>query len=157
MSKQFMLSREAYENLQKDLEFLKTVKRVEIGQAIKKAREFGDLSENSEYDEAKNEQAEVEAKIAHYEEVLKNAVIIDESQIDTTKVSIGCKVQLFDLDTEEEMNYQIVGSTEADPIEGKISDESPFGKALLGHKKGDTATIETPGGIVRVSIVSISK
>ena len=157
MSKQFMLSREAYENLQKDLEFLKTVKRVEIGQAIKKAREFGDLSENSEYDEAKNEQAEVEAKIAHYEEVLKNAVIIDESQIDTTKVGIGCKVQLFDLDTEEEMNYQIVGSTEADPIEGKISDESPFGKALLGHKKGDTATIETPGGIVRVSIVSISK
>ena len=157
MAKQAKVSKEGFAKLQEELEYLKTVKRVEVGEAIKKARAFGDLSENSEYDEAKNEQAEIESKIAHLEEIIANAVVLDDSDINTDHVSVGCKVSIIDLNTDEKYDYTIVGSTEADPIDGKISDESPLGKALIGLRVGDTITVETPGGNLKINVTEISK
>ena len=136
--KQVTLTASGLEKLEEELEYLKTKKRKEVSEKIKVALGFGDLSENSEYDEAKNEQAHVEARIVTLENMLKNAVVIDESEIDLDRVGLGTKVKVLDVEFDEEIEYNIVGSTEADPDQQKISDESPVGKALIGRKVGET-------------------
>ncbi|HBL85358.1 MAG: transcription elongation factor GreA [Clostridiales bacterium GWF2_38_85] len=151
------LTKEGLEKLKAELEHLVTVKRKEVGLAISKARAFGDLSENSEYDEAKNEQAEIEIKIAKLESTLKYVVVIDDSNIKTDKVSVGCKVKVFDLSFDEECEYTIVSAIEAEPMNLKISDESPLGKALIGSKIGETVTFETPSGVDKMKILKIAK
>ena len=152
------LTKSSYDALAKELEELKVVKRVEIAERIKEARGYGDLSENSEYDEAKNEQAKVEARIAELENILESSEVIDPSKIKTDKVSVGCKVTLFDKEYNEENTYYIVGSAEADPINNKLSDKSPLGKELIGKKNGDLITVSTPnGGTVDYEIRKIEK
>lgn len=155
--KQVLLTADGLRAFEEELEYLKSVKRKDIADKIKVALSFGDLSENSEYDEAKNEQAQVESRIAQIEAMLKNVKIIDESEITTEVVSVGTKVTVFDADFDEEEVYQIVGSTEANPDKGLISDESPVGKALIGASIGDTVEVETPGGITRFKVLHISK
>lgn len=157
MEKQVLLTDEGLKKIQDELDTLKTVKRKEIAEKIKVALSFGDLSENSEYDEAKNEQAIIEARIAEIESILKNVKVINENEIDTKTVNVGSKVKIKDDETSEEFEYKIVGSNEADPLQGRISDESPVGKALLGHHVKDKVEIETPGGIVKYIIMKISK
>ena len=155
--KEVILTDEGLKKLEDELDELKTVKRKEIAEKIKVALSFGDLSENSEYDEAKNEQAIVESRIASIEEILKTATVIKESDIDTNKVFVGTNVKVLDMEFDEECDYKIVGSNEAEPSEGKISDESPVGKGLLGHKVGEVVDIETPAGIVKYKVLEISK
>lgn len=157
MAKQMMMTEEGLKNLEKELEELKTVKRKEIAEKIKVALSFGDLSENSEYDEAKNEQAVTEARIAEIEAVLKNAKIIDEHELTTEIVHVGSKVKVRNLDLNDTCDYKIVGSNETDPLEGIISDESPVGGGLLGHKVGDVVEIDTPVGTSKYEILEISK
>ncbi|CDZ23263.1 transcription elongation factor GreA [[Clostridium] cellulosi] len=157
MSKQVVLTDEGLKKLEQELEMLKTEKRKEIADKIKVALSFGDLSENSEYDEAKNEQAMVEARIMQIESMLKNVKIIDDDEITTDKVALGSKVKVLDVEFNEETVYTIVGSTEADPDANRISDESPVGKALLGHGVGETVSVETPGGIIELKILEIAK
>lgn len=156
-NKQILLTEDGLKKLELELEELRTEKRKEIADKIKQALAFGDLSENSEYDEAKNEQAMVEARIVSLETMLKNVKIIDEEEINTETVNVGNKVRLYDKEYKEEIDFYIVGSTEADPSEHKLSDESPVGRALLGHKAGDTVKIEVPAGIVQYKILSITK
>ena len=139
------------------LEYLKTTRRLEIAEALKVARAFGDLSENAEYDAAKNEQAKNEYDIVQLENELKNAKVIDESAIDTTAVSVGATVKLTNLADKNKLAYQIVGSAETDPLNGRISNESPIGKALLGHRVGETVEITTPGGTLKYKITGIGK
>ncbi|MBR5286852.1 MAG: transcription elongation factor GreA [Clostridia bacterium] len=157
MAKQIIVSHEGLKKLQQELEHLKTVKRKEVAQAIQKARAYGDLSENSEYDEAKNEQAEIEGKIANLEATLENAIVLDDSELGTDKVNVGNKVTVHNIDADEESEYKIVSTAEADPIMGLISDDSPLGKALIGQRKGDSINVETPMGIVKYTITDISK
>lgn len=156
-NKQIMLTDEGLSKLENELEMLKTQKRQEVAEKIKVARGFGDLSENSEYDAAKEEQAQVEARIVQLENMLKNAKIIDQDDIDVNKVSIGTRVKVYDEEFDEELEYSIVGSTEADPDMFKISDESPVGKALIGRNIGETVDVETPGGVFKLKILSINK
>ncbi len=156
-NKQIMLTDEGLLKLEHELEMLKTQKRQEVAEKIKIARGFGDLSENSEYDAAKEEQAQVEARIVHLENMLKNAKVIDQDDIDLNKVSIGTRVKVYDLEFDEELEYSIVGSTEADPDLFKISDESPVGKALIGKNIDDIVDVETPGGTFQLKILSINK
>ncbi len=156
-NKQIMLTDEGLLKLEQELEMLKTQKRQEVAEKIKIARGFGDLSENSEYDAAKEEQAQVEARIVHLENMLKNAKVIDQDDIDLNKVSIGTRVKVYDIEFEEELEYSIVGSTEADPDLFKISDESPVGKALIGKNVDDVVEVETPGGVFQLKILSINK
>ncbi|MBQ8895735.1 MAG: transcription elongation factor GreA [Clostridia bacterium] len=157
MAKQIIVSHEGLKKLQQELEHLKTVKRKEVAQAIQKARAYGDLSENSEYDEAKNEQAEIEGKIANLEATLENAIVLDDAELGTDKVNVGNKVTVHNIDADEEAEYKIVSTAEADPIMGLISDDSPLGKALIGQRKGDSVNVETPMGIVKYTITEISK
>ena len=157
MAKKVLLTNEGLQRLQDELDNLKNVRRKENTAALKVAKSFGDLSENSEYDEAKNEQAKLEARIAEIENMLKNVEIIDEDGIDTGVVSVGAKVNVKDVDDGEEAEYLIVGSTEADPMKGKISDESPLGSALLGHKIGEIIVVEAPMGKIEYEILNISK
>lgn len=154
-SKKFLMTYEGVKKLEEELEFLKTIKRVEIKEKIKVARSFGDLSENAEYDEAKNEQAFVEGRIAQLENMLKNASVVDEADITTDKVSVGAIVKVKDYDFDEIMDLSIVGSAEANPIENKISNESPVGKALLGKKVGDTIEVPVPDGVSKYEILEI--
>ena len=156
-TKQVILTEEGLKNLENELENLKSVKRKEIAEKIKVALSFGDLSENSEYDEAKNEQAITEARIIEIEAMLKDVKIIDEHELDTKIVYVGSKIKVQDLGLDEVVDYQIVGSNEANPAEGKISDESPVGAGLLGHKAGDKIKIETPGGICKYKLIEIYK
>ena len=153
--KQVKLTREGLAKYQEELEDLKNVKRKEISEKIKVARSFGDLSENSEYDEAKNEQAKIEARIADLEVMLKNVEIISEEEMSGDKIHVGSTVKVLDVEFKEEAVYKLVGSAEADPRHGKISDDAPIGKALLGHVAGDTIDVETPGGIVQIKILEI--
>ncbi len=146
MDKKVVVTPSGLKALEDELEMLKTVRRKEVSEKIRVARSYGDLSENSEYDEAKNEQAIVEARIADLEVMLKNVVVLDESEIVTDVVSLGSTVKVYDEDFEEELEYVIVGSTEADLDLGKISDESPVGKALMGKKVGEVAEAQLPGG-----------
>ena len=155
--KDVILTQEGYNNLEKELEYLKTEKRVEIAERIKTALGFGDLSENSEYDEAKTAQSENEVKIAELENKLRHAKIIDEKEIDTKTVQIGNTVTLYDVEFDEEVEYTIVGSTEVNLAENRISNESPIGRALLGAKKGATVDVEAPAGIIQYKILSIKK
>lgn len=157
MAKQIIVSNEGLKKLQQELEHLKTVKRREVAQAIQKARAYGDLSENSEYDEAKNEQAEIEGKIAQLEATLENAIVLDDAELGTDKVNVGNKVAVHNIDDDSDAEYKIVSTTEADPIMGLISDDSPLGKALLGQRKGDSINVETPMGVVKYTITEISK
>lgn len=157
MAKKVLLTSEGLKKLQDELDNLKNVRRKENTAALKIAKSFGDLSENSEYDEAKNEQAEIEARIAEIENMLKNVEIINEDGIATDVASIGAKITVKDLDDGEVSEYLIVGSTEADPMKGKISDESPVGSALLGHKVGEVVVVEAPMGKIEYQIENISK
>lgn len=155
--KEVLLTQEGYDNLEKELEELKTVKRYEISERIKVALGFGDLSENSEYDEAKNAQAANENKIAELEAKLRYAKIIDESEIDTKTVQVGNTVTVLDMDFDEEVEYNIVGTTEVDLAQNKISNESPIAKALIGRKVKDVVDVEAPSGIIKMKILKISK
>lgn len=155
--KQLVLTSEGLKKLENELDTLKSVTRNEVSEKIKVARSFGDLSENSEYDEAKNEQARVEARISELEQILKNAVVLDESTITGEHVNIGTKITVKNLKNNKEYSYTIVGSAEADPLNGKLSDESPVGAALLGHTEGETVTAETPAGEVSYEIIKISR
>ena len=155
--KEYLLTQEGYDNLEKTLEDLKTNKRNEIAERIKVALGFGDLSENSEYDEAKNAQAQNEAKIAELENKIKYAKIIDESEIDTKTVQVGNKVKILDMELNEEIEYTIVGSTEVDLSQNKISNESPIGLALMGAKKNQIVEVNAPAGILKYKVLSIKK
>ncbi len=155
--KQITVSSEGLENLKKELEYLKTIKRKEVAENIKTARSFGDLSENSEYDEAKDEQGKVEKRIADIEAMLANVRVVDDSDVKTDVASIGSKVTILYVDDNEEAAYTIVGPTESDPLQGKISDDSPIGSSLLGKKAGSQFIVETPGGNVTIKILSISR
>ena len=155
--KEILLTQEGYDNLEKELDYLKTEERAAIAERIRVALGFGDLSENSEYDEAKNAQATNETKIADLENKLRHARIIDESEIDTKTVQIGNKVKIKDLEFDEDLEYTIVGSTEVDLASNKISNESPIGAALLGAKKNQIVEANTPGGVAKFKILSITK
>ena len=155
--KEILLTQEGYDNLEKELEYLKTEERAAIADRIRVALGFGDLSENSEYDEAKNAQAANETKIADLENKIRHARIIDESEIDTKTVQIGNIVKIKDLEFDEDLEYTIVGSTEVDLANNKISNESPIGAALLGAKKNEVVEAKTPGGIVKFKVLAISK
>lgn len=151
------MTQEEVKELEIQLDELKTIKRKEVAEKIKVARSFGDLSENSEYDEAKNEQAMVEAQILELESMLKNVELIDRDVLSTDTVEIGLNIKLYDNKYKEELSYQVVGSNSADPSKGKISDESPLGKALKGKKVGDSVEVEAPGGVMSFKILEISK
>lgn len=157
MNKETILTEKGLQELERELEHLKTVGRQEIAEKIKVARSFGDLSENSEYDEAMSDQGKMEARILEIEYMLKNVKIIDEDNINTDKVIVGSKVTIKDLETKEKLTYQIVGFAQADPDNGRISDESPVGKALLDKKVGETVNVEVPAGVISFKIMSISK
>lgn len=157
MAKQTTVSSEGLKKLQEELEYLKTTKRKEVAEAIKVARAFGDLSENSEYDEAKNEQGAVEQRISEIESMLKNIKVINEHDIKTDIVNVGTRVKVYDETFDEEIEYTIVGSSEAKPAEMKISDESPVGRSLLGASVGTTVKAETPGGDIIMKVLEISK
>lgn len=157
MAKAIKVTDDGLKKLQDELELLKTEGRKDIAEKIKVARGYGDLSENSEYDEAKNEQAKIEARIVEIESMLKNVEIIKDIKGAAKTVMVGVKVKVYDENFDEEDVYQIVGSTEADPTSNRISDESPVGKALLGHKVGDTVTVDAPAGELKFKIVKISK
>lgn len=155
--KEILLTQEGYDNLEKELEYLKTEKRTEISERIKVALGFGDLSENSEYDEAKNAQASNETKIAELENKLRYARVIDESEIDTETVQVGNTVKILDIEFAEEVEYTIVGSTEVDLAQNRISNESPIGAALLGAKKNQVVEAQVPAGMVQLKILEIKK
>lgn len=149
------MTQEGFEEMTKELQELKTVKRKDISEKIRAARGFGDLSENSEYDEAKNEQAIVEARILQLEEQLKNAKIVDREKLNRDVISVGSVVKILDMDFNEEMEYRIVSSVEITGAMNTITDESPVGKALLGHKKGDVVEVKAPAGEFRLQVVSV--
>ena len=155
--KEVLLTQEGYDNLEKELEYLTTEKRAEIAERIKVALGFGDLSENSEYDEAKNAQAANETKIAELENKIRYAKIIDESEIDTKTVQVGNTVKVLDMEFNEEESYTIVGSTEVDLAQNKISNESPIGADLMGAKKGQVVEAQAPAGVIKYKIISITK
>ncbi len=159
MAQEKMLyTEEGYKVLTDELNYLKTVRREEIKEAIAVAKGFGDLSENSEYDEARNEQAKTEARIKELEELVSNAQIVDESKIDTGVVSLGSTVTVYDVEEDEEIVYNIVGSNEVNPVERKISDQSPIGKALMGHRAGASITIELPSSeVIHMEIKDVTR
>lgn len=157
MKKQVFLTEDGLKKLENELEDLKTVRRKEIAEKIKFALSFGDLSENSEYDEAKNDQAMVEARISELESILKNVTIINEEELSTDMILVGSKIVVRDIEFDEICHYRIVGSNEADPLNGLISDESPVGEALIGHQVGDKIDIDTPDGVVTYEVLEISK
>ena len=156
-AKQMLYTKEGYQALVDELEYLKGTKRQQVKEDIATARSFGDLSENSEYDEARNEQAKVEARITELEALILNAVVVDESKIDTSIVNMGSTVKVYDAEFDETEEYSIVGSNEVDALANKISDMSPLGKALIGKKAGDEVTVEAPGGLIHLKIVEVSR
>ena len=155
MAKEFKMTAENLENYKQELEYLKTVRALEVAEQIKEARSFGDLSENAEYDEAKNEQGKVYSRIAELENLIAHAVVITDESYAEDEVNPRCRFEVEDEDGFVE-EYRFVGSQEADPIMGKISDESPFGKAMLGHKIGDVVEFEAPAGVVKYKVISIN-
>ena len=152
-----VLTKKGEAKLKDELNELKSVRRREVAEKIKVALSFGDLSENSEYDEAKNEQAKTEARISELEENLKHVKVISDSEVSTDVVNVGNIVKVYDESFDEEITYTIVGSTEADPLLDKISDRSPIGSAIIGSKVGDTVDVSTPAGLVKLRILEISK
>ena len=158
MEREYKMSAARAQELQEELNYLKTTRSDEVAEQIKVARGFGDLSENSEYDEAKNEQGKLYSRIAEVEEILLHTVIVDENDAGTNGISIGCRVTVQDVKSGRELpEYKVVGSQEADPMDGKISDESPFGKAMLGKKVGSIVEVEAPAGVIKYQIVKIEK
>ncbi len=155
--KKNLLTYEGLKKLEDELQDLKVVKRKEIAQKIKEAREQGDLSENAEYDAAKDEQRDIEARIEQIEKILKNAEVVVEDEVDLDKISVGCKVKVLDVEYEEEEEFRIVGSSEANSLEGRISNESPVGKALIGAKEGDTVQVETQAGMIEYKVLEIQR
>jgi transcription elongation factor GreA len=152
-----MYTKQGYQDLVDELKYLKLTRREEIKEQIAVARGFGDLSENAEYDEARNEQAKVEARIQELEALIENAEIIDETTMDVRSISLGSVVKLYDEDFEEEITYSIVGSNQADPLEQKISDQSPIGRALMGKKAGDRVTVTAPAGELHFKVLEVSR
>lgn len=157
MEKKNILTYEGLKKLEDELQDLRVVKRKEVAQKIKEAREQGDLSENAEYDAAKDEQRDIEARIEEIEKILKNAEVVVEEEVDLEKISIGCKVRILDCEYDEELEYKIVGSTEANSLKGKISNESPVGKALIGHKIGEVVSVETQMGVLQYKVLEIQR
>lgn len=157
MAGQTKLTDEGLKKLEQELYNLKNISRKDVAEKIKQARAFGDLSENSEYDEAKNEQAKIEARIAELESILANVVIIDESAVDSSRIMLGSKVRVLDVKEKEEVEYRLVGSAESNPRKGLISDESPLGAALIGHKAGDKVIVNTPAGEMPYKVLAILK
>lgn len=155
--KKNLLTYEGLKKLEDELQDLRVVKRKEIAQKIKEAREQGDLSENAEYDAAKDEQRDIEARIEQIEKILKNAEVVVEDEVDLDKISVGCKVKVLDVEFDEEEEFKIVGSSEANSLGGKISNESPVGKALIGAKVGDTVQVETQAGIIEYKVLEIQR
>lgn len=156
-SKEIILTQEGFNKLEEELELLKTTRRKEVAERLKVAISFGDLSENAEYDEAKKEQAALEERIIKLENMVRKAVIIDESSVDLDVITIGSIVRIYDEDFDEEVEYSIVGSAEADPYNGKISNESPVGKSLLGSKIGDVVEVNVPDGIIKLKVLDIKR
>ena len=158
MKKEYKMSAARQQELQDELTYLKTVREKEVAELIKEARGFGDLSENSEYDEAKNEQGKLYSRIAELEDILLHAVIVDESEMDSDKISIGCQVTVTNMDTRKQLPaYKIVGSQEADVMSRAISEDSPFGKALMGRKAGEEVTVEAPRGVIHYRVDKIER
>lgn len=157
MAKEYKITSARLKELEAELNYLKTTREKEVAELIKEARSFGDLSENSEYDEAKNEQAKLYGRIAEVENILANAVIIEENDNPADHVGLGCRVRVLDLETEEEEEYSIVGSQEADPMNFCISDDSPFGRAMIGHQVGDVVDVEAPVGVLHFRIIAVEK
>lgn len=155
--KKNLLTYAGLKKLEEELHDLKVVKRKEVSEKIKEAREQGDLSENAEYDAAKDEQRDIEARIEEIEKILKNAEVVVEDEVDPDQINVGCKVKVYDFEFEEEMELQIVGSTEASSLQGKISNESPVGKALIGAHTGDVVEVEMPAGIMRYKVLEIQR
>ena len=150
----YKMSQERYDEIKEELHYLETVREKEVSELIKEARSFGDLSENSEYDEAKTEQGKLYSKIAELKALIEKAEIIEKTEMDRGTVALSSRIRLLDVDENEELEYQIVGSQEANPMTGRISDESPIGRGLLGHKVGETVTIEAPAGEIKFTILS---
>lgn len=157
MQKQYKMTKEKYDELVKELEYMKTVREKEVADQVKEARSFGDLSENSEYDEAKNEQGKLYSRIAEVENILANHIIIEDSDLMPSEVVTGCKIKVEDMEFGDVEEFYIVGSQEAKPIEGRISDESPFGIGMLGKKVGEIAVVDAPAGQQKYKILEISK
>lgn len=155
--KKNILTYEGLRQLEEELQDLKVNRRKEVAGKIKEAREQGDLSENAEYDAAKDEQRDIEARIEEIDKILRNAEVVVEEEVDVNKINIGCKVKILDLEYNDELEYKIVGSTEANSLKGKISNESPVGKALIGAKIGDTISVETQAGTIDYKILEIQK
>ena len=155
--KKNILTEEGLKALESELQDLKVNRRKEVAQKIKEAREQGDLSENAEYDAAKDEQRDIEARIEELEKILKNAEVVVEDEVDLDKINIGCCVKIRDLEYNEDLEYKIVGSTEANSLKGKISNESPVGKALIGHKTGDVVEVETQAGTLKYQVLEIQR
>ena len=155
--KKNILTYEGLKKYEEELQDLKVVKRREVAEKIKEAREQGDLSENAEYDAAKDEQRDIEARIEELEKILKNAEVVDEDEVELDRINIGCKVKILDVEYNEELEYKIVGSTEANSLKGKISNESPVGKALIGSKVGDTISVETQAGVFQYKVLEIQR
>lgn len=155
--KKNLLTYEGLKKLEDELQDLRVVKRKEIAQKIKEAREQGDLSENAEYDAAKDEQRDIEARIEQIEKILKNAEVVVEDEVDLDKISVGCRVKVLDVEFEEEEEFRIVGSSEANSLEGRISNESPVGKALIGSKVGETVQVETQAGMIEYKVLEIQR
>ncbi|ADL03713.1 MAG: transcription elongation factor GreA [Hungatella sp.] len=157
VDKKNILTYEGLKKYEDELQNLKVVKRKEVAQKIKEAREQGDLSENAEYDAAKDEQRDIELRIEELEKLLKNAEVVVEDEIDLDKINIGCKVKVYDVDEDEEMEFKIVGSTEANSLQNKISNESPVGHALIGRKVGDVVDVETQSGVIQYKVLEIQR
>ena len=157
VDKKNILTYEGLKKYEDELQNLKVVKRKEVAQKIKEAREQGDLSENAEYDAAKDEQRDIELRIEELEKLLKNAEVVVEDEIDLDKINIGCKVKVYDVDEDEEMEFKIIGSTEANSLQNKISNESPVGHALIGRKVGDVVDVETQSGVIQYKVLEIQR
>lgn len=155
--KKHILTYAGLKKYEDELQDLKVNRRREVAEKIKEAREQGDLSENAEYDAAKDEQRDIELRIEELEKLLKNAEVVDEDEVDLEKISIGCKVRVYDVDFDEEMEFSIVGSTEANSLQNKISNESPVGMALIGKKAGDTVDVETQAGVIQYKVLEIQR
>ena len=157
LSNKTVVSGEGMKKLEEKLQYLTTVRRAEVAEQIAVARGFGDLSENAEYDEAKNEQSRLEAEIIELENAIRTAVVIDDSEISTDSVNVGTTVKVLYVDDDEEEEYAIVGARESDPMNNRISNESPIGAALLGHKEGDEVQVDAPDGVIRLKVLSIHR
>lgn len=155
--KKNLLTYAGLKKLEEELHDLKVVRRKEVAQKIKEAREQGDLSENAEYDAAKDEQRDIEARIEEIEKILKNAEVVVEDEVDLNTISVGCKVKVHDMEYNEDMEFKLVGSTEANSLQGKISNESPVGKALIGAKMGDIVDVEMPSGVMQYKVLDIQR